>query len=146
MYQLLRFAIFNFLPTILSLCTSSFLVALKFGPATFCMLITVLLAYAVVYTIGVNVQRDEYGKLGSSREAIEKAAESARLADQIRSFSKGFDTSVGERGLKLSGGQKQRFALSAPVLRRLATLTRAVQFFRVSLARIMLKDPQILLL
>lgn len=49
-----------------------------------------------------------YGNLARSTEEMEKAAEMADLHDQILSWPNGYDTQVGERGLKLSGGEKQR--------------------------------------
>ncbi|KAL6774149.1 ATM2 [Auxenochlorella protothecoides x Auxenochlorella symbiontica] len=64
-----------------------------------------------------------YGKLGASESQVEQAARKAAIHDRILSFPDGYDTEVGERGLKLSGGEKQR----------------------VALARAFLKDPPVLL-
>lgn len=58
-----------------------------------------------------------YGKPSASREEIIQAAEMARLTDAIGRFPDGFDTMVGERGLKLSGGEKQRVAIARAFLR-----------------------------
>lgn len=65
-----------------------------------------------------------FGAPDAPREAIERAAQMAGLAQDIESFPQGLDTEVGERGLTLSGGQKQR----------------------VAIARALLRDPQILIL
>lgn len=65
-----------------------------------------------------------YGLDGATQEQIEGAARSAQIHDFIMGLPEGYDTAVGERGLKLSGGEKQR----------------------VGIARTLLKDPPILLL
>ncbi|MFT5346378.1 MAG: ABC-type multidrug transport system fused ATPase/permease subunit, partial [Dinoroseobacter sp.] len=65
-----------------------------------------------------------YGRAGASQREIEDAARAARIHDFIMSLPEGYETTVGERGLKLSGGEKQR----------------------VGIARTLLKDPPILLL
>jgi len=65
-----------------------------------------------------------YGCPGASREAVEEAARRANIHDYILTMPDGYDTIVGERGLKLSGGQKQR----------------------VAIARVFLKNPPILIL
>lgn len=70
-------------------------------------------------TIGYNIA---YGRPGASEKEITAAAEAAYLHDFIESLPQGYDTVVGERGLKLSGGEKQR----------------------VAIARMLLKDPRIL--
>ncbi|KAL4855557.1 ABC transporter B family member 25 [Chlorella vulgaris] len=58
-----------------------------------------------------------YGRLDASREEVEAAARQAAIHDQILSFPDGYDTLVGERGLKLSGGEKQRVALARAFLK-----------------------------
>ena len=63
-------------------------------------------------TIAANIA---FGMEESSREVVEKAAEKAAFADEIRAFPHGFDTLVGERGLTLSGGQKQRTAIARAI-------------------------------
>lgn len=65
-----------------------------------------------------------YGKLDASAEEIEAAARAAHAHEFIRDFPDGYDTIVGEKGVKLSGGQRQR----------------------VAIARALLKDPAILIL
>jgi ABC-type transport system involved in Fe-S cluster assembly fused permease/ATPase subunit len=58
-----------------------------------------------------------YGRLGCTTEEIEAAAEAAQILDFIRSLPEGFETVVGERGLKLSGGEKQRVAIARCILK-----------------------------
>ncbi len=71
-------------------------------------------------TVGDNIL---YGKPDTDWDQVIKAAKMANIYDFIMSLPKGFDTLVGERGVKLSGGQKQR----------------------ISIARVFLKDPAILI-
>jgi ATP-binding cassette subfamily B protein len=72
-------------------------------------------------TIRYNIA---YGRDGAKQEDVEAAARAAQIHDFILSLPEGYDTMVGERGLKLSGGEKQR----------------------VGIARTLLKNPPILLL
>jgi ABC-type multidrug transport system fused ATPase/permease subunit len=65
-------------------------------------------------TVRYNI---EYGKPGSTKEDIEAAAKAARLHEAILSMPDGYETQVGERGLKLSGGEKQRLALARAFLK-----------------------------
>ncbi|MFC0273846.1 ABC transporter ATP-binding protein [Metabacillus herbersteinensis] len=58
-----------------------------------------------------------YGRLNATQEEIEEAARKAHLTDLIASLQDGFDTQIGERGLKLSGGQKQRLAIARMFLK-----------------------------
>ncbi|GLC89193.1 ABC transporter ATP-binding protein [Lysinibacillus piscis] len=58
-----------------------------------------------------------YGKLGASEEAIREAAKKAHLEAFIAELPDGYDTQIGERGLKLSGGQKQRLAIARMFLK-----------------------------
>jgi ATP-binding cassette subfamily B protein len=71
---------------------------------------TVLFNDTVAYNIG-------YGRTGATQEEIETAAKAARIHDFIVSTPKGYNTSVGERGLKLSGGEKQRVAIARTLLK-----------------------------
>ncbi len=72
-------------------------------------------------TIAYNIA---YGREGATQAEIEAAARAARIHDFIMSLPEGYETAVGERGLKLSGGEKQR----------------------VGIARTLVKNPPILLL
>jgi ATP-binding cassette subfamily B protein len=58
-----------------------------------------------------------YGKLHATQEEIEAAAKRAHLESFIESLPHGYDTQIGERGLKLSGGQKQRIAIARMFLK-----------------------------
>ena len=78
---------------------------------------TVLFNDTILYNIA-------YGRMGASQTQIENAAKAAQIHDFVKSLPLGYETIVGERGLKLSGGEKQR----------------------VGIARTLLKDPPILLL
>ncbi|WP_271439370.1 ABCB family ABC transporter ATP-binding protein/permease [Pontixanthobacter luteolus] len=72
-------------------------------------------------TIGYNIA---YGKDGAGKDAVRSAARDAAIMPFIEALPQGFETEVGERGLKLSGGEKQR----------------------VAIARTLVKDPPILML
>ena len=65
-------------------------------------------------TIGYNIG---YGRDGASQAEIEAAARGAAIHDFITSLPQGYDTRVGERGLKLSGGEKQRVAIVRTLLK-----------------------------
>ncbi|MFK7945205.1 MAG: ABC transporter ATP-binding protein/permease [Paracoccaceae bacterium] len=65
-------------------------------------------------TIGYNIA---YGSDGASREEVEEAARAAQIHDFVMGLPDGYDTMVGERGLKLSGGEKQRVAIARTVLK-----------------------------
>ena len=71
---------------------------------------TVLFNDTVEYNIA-------YGRPGASRQEVEAAARAARIHDFIASTPQGYDTMVGERGLKLSGGEKQRVAIARTLLK-----------------------------
>lgn len=58
-----------------------------------------------------------YGKLDATNEEIEEAAKLAHMEDFIAELPHGYETQVGERGLKLSGGQKQRIAIARMFLK-----------------------------
>ena len=58
-----------------------------------------------------------YGKLDATDEEIHEAVKRAHLEDLIRKLPDGYDTQIGERGLKLSGGQKQRLAIARMFLK-----------------------------
>jgi ATP-binding cassette subfamily B protein len=71
---------------------------------------TVLFNDTVYYNIA-------YGQTAASKEQVEEAAKSARIHDFIASTPQGYETMVGERGLKLSGGEKQRVAIARTLLK-----------------------------
>ena len=72
---------------------------------------TVLFNDTVYYNIA-------YGRPGATREEVEEAARLARIHDFLVTLPDGYDTMVGERGLKLSGGEKQRVAIARTILKR----------------------------
>lgn len=76
--------------------------------------------YLFAGTVADNIR---YGKLGACQEEIIAAAKQANAHDFIMTLPQGYDTDIGQRGVKLSGGQKQR----------------------LSIARVFLKDPPILI-
>jgi ABC-type transport system involved in Fe-S cluster assembly fused permease/ATPase subunit len=65
-------------------------------------------------TIHYNIQ---YGRPDASMDEVKEAADLAQIGKFIASLPKGFDTPVGERGLKLSGGEKQRVAIARTILK-----------------------------
>ena len=71
---------------------------------------TVLFNDTVEYNIA-------YGRPGATREQVEAAARAAHIHAFIAATPKGYDTMVGERGLKLSGGEKQRVAIARTLLK-----------------------------
>ncbi len=64
-------------------------------------------------TVAANIG---YGRKHATDEEIERAAKAANAHEFIRSLPKGYDTVIGERGVKLSGGQRQRLAIARAVL------------------------------
>ncbi|CAL8289269.1 unnamed protein product [Lota lota] len=58
-----------------------------------------------------------YGRITASDDEVEEAAIAADIHDKIIGFAEGYDTQVGERGLKLSGGEKQRVAIARTILK-----------------------------
>jgi ABC-type multidrug transport system fused ATPase/permease subunit len=64
-------------------------------------------------TVKENIR---YGKLDATDEEIEQAAKAANAHDFIMEMPNGYDTQIGERGVKLSGGQKQRVAIARAIL------------------------------
>lgn len=73
---------------------------------------------------GTLMENIRYGRLDATDEEVFEAARRANIHDYILTLENGYDTQIGERGVKLSGGQKQR----------------------LSIARVFLKDPAILIL
>ncbi len=71
---------------------------------------TVLFNDTIYYNIA-------YGRPDASREAVLEAARAAHIHDFIQSLPDGYETMVGERGLKLSGGEKQRVAIARTLLK-----------------------------
>ena len=71
---------------------------------------TVLFNDTVAYNIA-------YGRPGATQQEVEQAARAAHIHNFIASTPKGYDTMVGERGLKLSGGEKQRVAIARTLLK-----------------------------
>jgi ATP-binding cassette, subfamily B, heavy metal transporter len=71
---------------------------------------TVLFNDTILYNI-------RYGRDGASDEEVRAAARDAQIDDFIRSLPQGYDSQVGERGLKLSGGEKQRVAIARTMLK-----------------------------
>lgn len=65
-------------------------------------------------SIGYNIG---YGKFGANSEEIEAAARAAQMHERIISFPDGYETKVGERGVRLSGGEKQRVAIARTLLK-----------------------------
>jgi len=63
-----------------------------------------------------------YGKPGANAEEIERAAQQANAHEFIQAFPEGYNTLVGDRGLKLSGGQRQRVAIARAILKDPAIL------------------------
>lgn len=78
-----------------------------------------------IYLFNASIKENIlYGRLDATDEEVIEAAKRANIHDYVMSLEKGYDTQIGERGIKLSGGQKQR----------------------LSIARVFLKNPPILIL
>jgi ABC transporter fused permease/ATP-binding protein len=75
-----------------------------------------IVAQEPVLMSGTIRENIAYGDPSATAEAIERAARDAHAHDFITAFPDGFDTVVGERGVKLSGGQKQRIAIARALL------------------------------
>ncbi|KNC70334.1 hypothetical protein SARC_17142, partial [Sphaeroforma arctica JP610] len=58
-----------------------------------------------------------YGKLDAASTEIREASKAADMDERIQIFDAGYDTVVGERGLRLSGGEKQRVAIARNILK-----------------------------
>ena len=80
-----------------------------------------MVAQDVFLFTGTIRENIAYGNLDASQEELIAAAKKANIHDYIMSLPEGYDTYIGERGVKLSGGQKQR----------------------ISIARVFLKNPSI---
>jgi len=76
-----------------------------------------------IYLSGIALENIRYGKLNATREEIIEAARKANAHDFIVRLPNGYETDIGQRGVKLSGGQKQR----------------------LSIARVFLKDPPVII-
>jgi ATP-binding cassette, subfamily B, vacuolar membrane transporter HMT1/ACLQ len=83
-----------------------------------------------------------YAKPDATLEEVYKACRAASIHDKIMSFPEGYETKVGERGLRLSGGEKQRVSYHSTSKKIIYSLMQA----QVAIARAILKDPQIILL
>lgn len=66
---------------------------------------------------GTVAENIGYAMPSATREQIEEAAKAANIHEDIMAMPDGYDTKVGERGLRLSGGQKQRVAIARAILR-----------------------------
>ena len=65
-------------------------------------------------TIANNIR---YGKPGATDEEIERAAQAAFAHDFIMDMPKGYETNIGDRGIRLSGGQRQRLCIARAILK-----------------------------
>ncbi|MEP7103588.1 MAG: ATP-binding cassette domain-containing protein [Candidatus Dojkabacteria bacterium] len=78
--------------------------------------ISVVLQDSILFS-GSVTENIRYGKDDATVEDVIEAAKKANAHDFVSKFEKGYDTEIGERGIKLSGGQKQRISIARAILK-----------------------------